>query len=241
MMKTCFRLLSAGLLLFCSASLRAAERTAFSVEPDTAVLWAFNEGEGMVFADQVRGFDLNATSQGGKELTWTEGKFGKALRFPGEVRLDPSPSSSKNPPIDLPNGEVTVEAWVRTSEEGRDKPMGVLQWMSYCQWGFRMLIDKSGRVTWLVEDGSKEVGVTSKEMLPYGEWCHVAGTYDRAYMRVFINGQMVGERPLEGGIVQPVSNDVMVGYFSSADKPFFIGDLNGIRISNKARTAFPTP
>jgi len=238
MMKTCFRVLFAGLLLFCSAGLRAAERTAFSVEPDTAVLWAFNEGEGMVFADQVGGVELKVSSPDGKEPTWTEGKFGKALSFPGGVSRGASSPNSSVP--DLSTGEVTVEAWLKPSEEGSGKPMGILQ-MS----GFRAVIGPNGTVTWLVAaDGqtNNEVGATTKGNLPYGVWSHVAMTYNGSALRVFINGEIAAEREFAGANIQPTTmSGVTIGYFGGAEKPYFIGDINGIRISNKARTEFPRP
>jgi len=43
-------------------------------------------------------------------------------------------------------------------------------------------------------------------------------------------------------VIQPLTmSGVTIGYFGGAEKPYFIGDINGIRISNKARSEFPVP
>ena len=232
------RFLPALFILLSAADLFAAGASAFTVEPDTVVLWGLNEGEGMVFADQVGGVELKVSSPGGKEPTWTDGKFGKALSFSGEVTL--GASSAKSPVPDLSTGEVTAEAWLKPSEEGQGKQMGIMQGLA-----FRWVIGGNGNTTFLVAaDGQPytEIGATSKGKLTYGEWSHVAGTYDGSVIRVFINGELSGEREFAGSIIQPANiGGLTIGYIGSSDKPYFIGDINGIRISNKARSVFPVP
>ena len=111
--------------------------------------------------------------------------------------------------------------------------------------GFRAVIGPNGTVTWLVAaDGqtNNEVGATTKGKLPYGEWSHVAMTYNGSVLRVFINGEIAAEHEFAGANIQPATmSGVIIGYFGGAEKPYFIGDINGIRISNKARSEFPVP
>lgn len=225
-------------ILLSAADLFAAEAAAFTVEPDTVILWGLNEGEGMVFADQVGGIELKVSSPGGKEPTWTDGKFGKALSFPGEVTL--GAASGKNNAPDLSSGQVTVEAWVKPAEEGQGKGMGIIQYSG----AFRWVIGANGNIMFLVAaegQTNSEIGVTSKGKLTYGDWSHVAGTYDGSVIRVFINGELSGEREFAGANIQPLSNsNIQIGLIGSVENPYFIGDINGIRISNKARSEFPT-
>ena len=221
-----------------AADLFASPAAAFTVEPDTVILWGLNEGQGMRFEDHAGGIELKVSSPDGKEPTWTDGKFGKALSFPGEVTLGPT-SGKINVP-DLSSGQVTVEAWVKPAESGLGKGMGILQYPG----AFRWVIGANGNITFLVAaDGQTngEVGVTSKGKLTYGDWSHVAGTYDGSVIRVFINGELSGEREFAGANIQPVnSENILIGLIGSGERPYFIGDINGIRISNKAHTEFPT-
>ena len=134
------RFLPALFILLSAADLFAAGAAAFTVEPDTVILWGLNEGEGMVFADQVGGIELKVTSPDGKEPAWTDGKFGKALSFPGEVTLGAAYGKSNVP--DFSSGAMTVEAWVKPAESGLGKGMGIMQGL-----GFRWVIGANGKRT----------------------------------------------------------------------------------------------
>lgn len=223
-------------LLLCNASfvscLSAAGMSAFTQDSYTVVLWSLSEGEGDEFLDQgPSGINLKVSPMSSSQPSWTDGKFGKALSFPGNVILGPRESGR---PPDFSGGEMTVEAWIKPSVNGEGREMAILQL------GFRLTILPKGEVCLLISDGSREVALKSSERLSYGEWSHVAATYDGAVMRVFINGQPAGERELADGVLQQTGNRaLMVGYMHSGSRPFFEGDMNGIRISNKAFSNFP--
>jgi len=224
-------------LLASVSGLFAEGPTAFTADPDTVVLWAFDEGEGMIFGDQLGGIDLGVSREPGeKEPAWIEGKFGKTLSLPGETILG-GEYPEGNPPPDFSTG-VTVEAWIKPSEEGMEKQMGILQWGN----AFRWTIDATGKITFLVAgqgDEGSETGVTSEQKLFCGEWSHVAGTYDGSVIRVFINGELAGEREFADNKLHQISRGpVFIVVISAEPKPYFIGDINGIRILNKARTQF---
>ncbi|MEX1117187.1 MAG: LamG domain-containing protein [Terrimicrobiaceae bacterium] len=226
-------------VLFASATgLFAEGPTAFTADSDTVVLWAFDEGNGVLFNDKVGGLTLGV-SPDGKEPVWVDGKFGKALSLPGETVFG-GEYAEGNPPPDFSSG-VTVEAWIKPSAEDEGNQMGLLQWAN----AFRWTIDHTGTIIFLVAgegDEGSETGAPSKLKVPFGEWSHVAGTYDGSFIRVFINGELVGEQEFTNSklITRTSRGPVFVGVISAEPKPYFIGEINGIRISNKARTDFPT-
>src|SRR5204863_2238939 len=46
--------------------------------------------------------------------------------------------------------------------------------------------------------------------IPFGQWSHVAVTWDKARARSFVNGALLGDEGF-GGLVQPTSSWVSVG------------------------------
>ena len=207
---------------------------AFQAGPNNVALWNFGEGSADSTADEAStGIELRP--QKGTDMQppqEVEGKFGKALFFPGGASL----AGVKGGPIDTPE-QVTLEVWLKLDPEGENTSRGVFQYMRHTQCGFRMGINPRGRVDWLTEDGTKEVGVTSNFTLPSDDWVHVAGTYDGKVMRIFINGEQDCEKPVEGGNPQG-QLPVFVGTISAEGPPCFRGTIQAIRISNVALTKF---
>jgi len=207
---------------------------AFKTDPGTVALWNFGEGSEDTSADEAStSIELRPQKGADQEPPRVvDGKFGKALFFPGAASL----IGSKRMPIETPE-QVTLEVWLKLDPEGENTNRGVFQYMRYGECGFRMGINPSGRVDWLTEDGTKEIGVTGNVRLPSDEWVHVAGTYDGTTMRIFINGEQDSEKPVAGGNPQGQA-PVFVGVVSAGPPPYFRGTIQAIRISNVALTKF---
>ena len=146
--------------------------------------WSFDEGKGNVARDssgnENHGRIVNAQ--------WCEGQSGGGLRFNGrDSWVDCGSAQSLN----LSRG-VTIEAWVRP-ENTRNASMTIVAK------GYRYRGNYNLRMgtPW---DHSKvmfEAGPwrTHEIPIPFEEWSHVAGVCDGQRVGVFVNGELVSERP----------------------------------------------
>lgn len=107
----------------------------------------------------------------------------------------------------------------------------------------------------------EEAGLTraffSNRQIELGRWVHVAATYDGEIVRLYVNGQLDGQYATQGR-VRPTEAPIMIGNMfdprwlgsfsgdlriqqATDPTPFyaFTGLIDELRISNRARGAFP--
>jgi hypothetical protein len=210
---------------------------AFKVDTNTVALWNFGEGSAEGTGDEASsGIEFRPyPGENAVPLEEVDGKFGKALFFPGNAAL----IGTEGPVVETPE-EVTLEIWMKLASEGENSSRGVFQYAAHSTSGFRMAIGISGHLSWMIQDGTKEVGVDTRAPLPVDEWMHIAGTYDGFTMKIYINGVLDAEMLIEGGNPQGLGPPI-VGMISAEGPPYFRGAIEAIRISNVALTTFDIP
>jgi hypothetical protein len=67
-----------------------------------------------------------------------------------------------------------------------------------------------------------------------GQWNHIAFTYDGAYMKGYLNGELVAGPTESVRSIQPISDPLVIGARSDARKHFYQGLLDDIRIYDRA-------
>ncbi|NUP15015.1 MAG: LamG domain-containing protein [Streptomyces sp.] len=149
--------------------------------------YAMNEGTGQEVAD-TSGKERHGSLWPG--ITWTEGKYGKALAFSGEgahVHIWPHPST----------GAATISAWVKPTVtgdyrlpilswvlNGGEKTLGLFTSLNSSHTAPAAMMDK--RLQW-------NTYAMAEQPLPVGEWSHLAASYDDGTIRLFVNGELVAE------------------------------------------------
>lgn len=217
------------------------EAVAQAFEPDTqtVVLWNFDEGEGDTTVDQgSAGVDLKLSEDGREFASWTEGKFGKALSFPGTVRL--RPVQQQGSVVELPDG-VTVECWIRPDSALKGNSGGIVQIMQFGERGFRLILDNEGRARWMVQGGGKEYTVKTEGEIPDDTWTLITATCDGSTMKIYVNGDLNGETAVQGLVVDPGETNIIVGAFDAPQDTNFRGEIDAIRISNGVRNDTQQP
>ena len=187
--------------------------------------WSFNAGSGTTVAD-VSGNGRTGTISG---ATWsTQGKYGNALSFDG---VNDWVTVADHNSLDLTTG-MTLSAWVfPTATTGvRDilikEGSNVDVYNLYARNG-------AGRPESNVFVGGLN-RMAEGAPLSANVWTHVAGTYDGAVLRLFINGVQAASQSIAGAI--SVSTGPLRIGGNSIWGEFFQGRIDDVRVYNRALT-----
>jgi len=208
----------------------AALSSGFTYFPPPRVLvaaYGFNEGSGTTVTDSS-GSGNNGTTTA---TTWsTAGKFGAALLFNGTSSWVTVPDSAS---LDLTTG-MTLEAWVNPTVLGT-------------AWRTAIMKEATGGLAYSLYANSDttrpsaHVFVTSEQdtrgtaALPLNTWTHLAMTYNRTTLRIFVNGVEASNRPLVGSAL--VSSGALRIGGNSIWGEYFSGLIDEVRIYDRASTA----
>ena len=190
--------------------------------------YSFDEGTGTTAVD-LSGNGNNGTISG---ATWTNaGQYGNALVFNGSnsvVNVVDSPS------LHLTTA-VTLEAWVFPTAaisfwkdivyKGRDN--------FYLEAGSSQSGSPAVGGTF---DTSNDVAAIGTEPVASNAWTHLAGTYDGATVRLYVNGSEVSSLAQTGSI-STSTNSLQIGGDDFFPLQFFNGMIDEVRVYNVALTA----
>lgn len=137
-----------------------------------------DEGQGRIAHDVA----ANANHGEIHGATWIKVGEGYALSFDGE---DDYVKCGRPAALDL-RDEVTLSAWVMP-EETPEGEVGIAgkHFSSYLLTYYR-----NRKTYWYIGSGANNVS----EQLPPGSWSHVAGAFDGATLRLYVNGEPAGQR-----------------------------------------------
>ena len=184
--------------------------------------WTFDEGSGSIAYDSSGNNDTGTVAG----AQWTSGLFGSALNFDGTFQVNVPNSGSLNPVSGL-----TLSAWINPSAWSFT-PRIVQKGQSDNQ--YRLYGDANTGL--LVFDISGVTSGTVTTPLPSpGAWYHVAGTYDKSLMGLYVNGLLVTQQVASGAL--PVTTDTLSvgGKPGSGNGQFrFNGIIDDVRIYGSA-------
>lgn len=139
----------------------------------------------------------------------------------------------------LPGKEITVEAWVRV-----DRPqewggiIGAVQDNGSYERGW-VLGFRNARFSFALagkEGGGALTYLTAKHDFDQGRWYHVAGCYDGAKLRLFIDGKLENESTAQRGEINyPPKAFFEIGAYHDDDENFRLeGQIHEVRMFDKA-------
>ncbi len=205
---------------------------------DIVGCWNFDEGSGTIASDSS-GYRNDGAISG---ATWVDGISGNALYFDGsydKVYIEDSAS------LDAASG-LTLEAWVNASSffgEGSHNGNPIIaKWKSNTIGQYRISAHSGGSLKFVIADGSESDFLTVENALTVNHWYHVVSTWDGGYMKIYVNGELAGEKAttiteLYG---QEYSEDyVQIGHDTGGNYPYwyFDGVIDEVSIYNYALTA----
>ena len=159
----------------------------------------FEEGSGAVTEDKGPS-GLQVTLEGSYE--WTTGKSGQAVAFTGGRAV-----VSQSDPLNLP--QITVMAWVNPATITTNVAPNHYNDLDPI-YEKRGSGDDSIVLGLTGGDGAHfyvDIGSDQNLSMPDAgvrtdQWQHVAGTFDGTIMRVFLNGEQIGEMAASGTIIK---------------------------------------
>lgn len=186
--------------------------------------WSFDEGDGDIAYD-YSGNDNDGTICG---AVWVDGISGGALNFDG---ANDYVNCGNKASLDIDN-EITIAAWVKRNAEGTS-------------WEMIINKDPAGSTddNWFlgINENTAMFRVTtdiphnldSEVVISAGSWYHLVGTYDKSYLRIYVNGEEKNSLSESDGI-DVVNRDVHIGSASGGSSYPFNGLIDEVRIYNRA-------
>lgn len=167
--------------ILATAIVMVANLWAIDVKNDAALvgLWLFDDGSGTAVKDSS-GKNNNGTITG--TYTWATGKFGGCIVAPGTGSINVAKSAS----LDTVTKAMTLAGWFRVdtaSDTGIRRPNAYLL---EDQSDTEAVPDSFSFRIWTTAGLSP--GIYGQTKLTQKQWYHVAGTYDGAQMKLYING-----------------------------------------------------
>ena len=139
-------------------------------------------------------------------------------------------------------GDFTVECWV--SRDGNQINNGAII-SKYEVAGWILTTDVNEKILWWDQASGTQTLLTSTTVLDDNTWYHVAVVRKNDAFHLFINGTLEASKSYDYDYSISNMNTVLyVGRYSAANAGSFIGYVDDIRISNKARyetTGFTAP
>jgi len=216
-------------------TLAAALPASASAAPtDLGAYWPLDESKGAVASDASNNHNDGAISG----ATRISGRFARALRFDGIDDQVLIPRSSSLEPA-----AITVEGWVRAGASPGTFRHIASQGAYLCEVAsYGLTTGSSGGLAFYVSAGSDDalaVSPAAPATFWDGAWHHVAGTYDGATVRLYVDGAEVGTgTPASLAIVYglPTAQDGLLGAFGGTCTGVlnYGGDLDEPRIWRRA-------
>jgi hypothetical protein len=137
-----------------------------------------------------------------------------------------------------PTNAITLEAWINVAEWDTNiygDNIICKQQSGTPDCGYNLTCGENGKVQFTISAGAGWNDVSTGSILGLNQWYHVAGVYDGASMKIFVNGIMQSEIAVTDEI-NISSNDLNLGENPEWTNRMFNGTLDEVRIWNVART-----
>jgi len=196
----------------------------FAAEDPSLIIYYSFDDVGDIVADQSgKGHDGVVVDDVTAE---PDGKVNGAAKFASGSYLDLDGPSF--PAEDIPTSGMTLAAWIKCENTGghhaifnarADDPTGGSGWLIHPE------ARSNGEFRWLLRaDGMTTIFDIRSGVVPWGEWVHFAGTYDKASAKAYTynNGEIVGEADVATPLDISGNWDLgaRVGYNIDAARPF---------------------
>jgi hypothetical protein len=198
-----------------------------AAEPGLVGWWTFDEDDGTPVA-----FDYSGNGLGGalRQAVRTAGLAGRALDCQGGCAVVP------NHPTLSPTQGLTLTCRVKTDLAGQENTWIVNRVLAGgTDSGYRLGL-LQGKPCFEVPQTAWSHHLSAELDLPTGRWVHLAGTFDGATMRLYVDGAERGAlaRP---GPIKPNAFPLCLGSYEAGHAAHFTGLLDDVKLYDRALSA----
>lgn len=165
---------------------------------DPVSIWPFEEGQGAIGDDRYGGNDFTLFGA----PTWAQGKKGYALQLDGSTQY-----GKKTTATGLPSAAISMAAWIKLDTLASFRV--IVAHDKDSDGGWNLNVDSGGNLNFTVKSGITYY-TGAKAGIAINTWYHVAGVYDGANVKVYIDGVLGTDAALVGGTLDSVG-DLYVG------------------------------
>jgi len=189
--------------------------------------WQFNEGSGTLAADSSGNGNTGTLLNG---AGWAPGISGTAVSLDGvndTVNVGNGPSLS-------PSSAITLAAWINSRDPSPAAPtQTIVTKEDDIDIQYFLRLQQGGTIRFLIHTGGAFTSLNVSASLTANTWYHVAGVYDGAQMRVYLNGVQTGSPLSATGTLVNIGVPVTIGATSSSILSFN-GLIDEARIYSRA-------
>lgn len=195
----------------------------------TVGLWHMNEASGNVL-------DSSGNSNTGTPTgtSVTNGVIGNARSFNGSSDFLTIASASSFPQT----GEVTVEAWFKTTESANTNT--IVNHGTTSDWLYIMNKTPTNQLNckwYQANSGSDYLQASSSALVNDGKWHHGACVFTDEEVSVYVDGRLEGTDVGKTGVRDiSTAGGLVIGKFNWTTPYYFTGQMDEVRISRVART-----
>ncbi|WP_310422664.1 LamG domain-containing protein [Chamaesiphon sp. VAR_48_metabat_135_sub] len=199
--------------------------------------WHLDEGRGKVAQDSSGNFNAGnlKADTGGKLPTWIARKFDTAalqIAGQGSVEIPDSPI--------LEPANITLEAWVKRAPGAASSEYVISKGADACRFAsYAFYTGSSKGLIFYISDGKTYIeSPDAGTKIWDNEWHHIAGTYDRKMVKLYVDGKQIGATPtaLTIGYGLPTNDKFYIGGYGTNCVPKFRGDIDEVRVWNQPLT-----
>ncbi|MBS1583516.1 MAG: fibronectin type III domain-containing protein [Bacteroidetes bacterium] len=140
------------------------------------------------------------------------------------------------PAVSITGANITLEAWIYPTAWRTSSFEGTIINKEGPNLGYMLRAGANGTLSFALGNGSTIPEVLSSTgALTLNTWQHVAGTYDGANMRIYVNGNPVGTQAQTISLANS-TNPLRIGDWSATGGRAFPGRIDEVRIWNLTRS-----
>lgn len=137
-----------------------------------------------------------------------------------------------------PTSAITVEAWINADTWKSSIWAGTVvgKQVGSPDRGYCLTVGEGGKAEFTVAIGNAWHKATSPAIMGLLAWYHIAGVYDGAFVRIYINGQLQASTPITGAMNPATGTALNIAENPSWSGRYFDGRIDEVRIWNVARS-----
>jgi hypothetical protein len=192
---------------------------------DLVLYMPFEEGTGSSTDDWSAKANMGTLSG----PTWIGGRYGNSLSYDAAYE---KVTVANNPTLNI-DSQITLMGWVNLTSDGSERFL-ITRYNYSNITGYSLGLTSAEIPVLKMYDGTTRRDLNTGTAIPFGEWTHLAGTYDGSTMKIYVNGVL--RNSLSASFTpRNWNSDLQLGFpVDSAAAYNFLGQMDEVRFYNRS-------